>query len=64
MLLGCFDIFVDSIHNVALEEELVDFWHIERNQKQMLAFGHLQGLIVYKMLNLKKKWHILWHKKE
>ncbi len=23
---------------------MLDLWHIERNQKQMLAFGHLLGM--------------------
>ncbi len=44
MLLSCLDLFVDSIHNVAPQEEVIDLWHIESNQKQMLAFGHLQGM--------------------
>jgi hypothetical protein len=43
MLLSCFDLFVNYIHNVAPLEEVVDLWH-SRNQKQMLAFGHLQGM--------------------
>jgi hypothetical protein len=41
MLLGCFDLFENSIHNVAPQEEVANLWH-SRNQKQMLAFGHLQ----------------------
>ncbi len=44
MLLGCFDLFIDSIHNVTPQEEVAHLWHIERNKKQMLAFGHLQGM--------------------
>jgi hypothetical protein len=29
LVLGCFDLFVDSIHNVSLQEEVVDLWHIK-----------------------------------
>jgi hypothetical protein len=43
LLLYCFHLFVNSIHNVPPQEEVVDSWH-KNESKQMLAFGHLQGM--------------------
>jgi len=43
LLLGCFDLFVNFIHNVAPQEEVIDLWHIKES-KANVAFGHLQGM--------------------
>jgi hypothetical protein len=44
LLLGCIHIFVDSTNNVSSQKEVVDLWHAKELKKQMLAFGHLQGM--------------------
>jgi hypothetical protein len=43
LILGCFDLFVDSIHNVAPQEEVIDLWHIKES-KANVGIGHLQGM--------------------
>jgi hypothetical protein len=32
LVLGCFDLFVNSIHNVAPQEEVANLWHIEESK--------------------------------
>jgi hypothetical protein len=32
LLLGCFHIFVDSTHNVSLQNEVVDLWHTKESK--------------------------------
>jgi hypothetical protein len=32
LILGCFDLFVDSIHIVALQKEVVDLLHIKESK--------------------------------
>jgi hypothetical protein len=32
LALGCFDLFVNFIHNVAPEEKVVDLWHIKESK--------------------------------
>jgi hypothetical protein len=48
LVLGCFDLFVDFIHNVALKRKW-QIYRTSRNQKQMLAFSHLQGMQIKKV---------------
>jgi hypothetical protein len=43
LVLGCFDLFVDSIHNVASQEEVANLWHIKES-KTNFGFGHLLGM--------------------
>jgi hypothetical protein len=32
VLLGCFDLFVDLIHNVTPQEEVANLWHIKESK--------------------------------
>jgi hypothetical protein len=32
LLLGRFDLFIDSFHNGAPQEEVVDLWHIKKSK--------------------------------
>jgi len=43
LLINCFHLFVDYIHNVSLQEEVVDMW-TSKNQRQMLTSNDLQGM--------------------
>jgi len=43
LFIDCFHLFVDCIHNVLPQEEVANMWHI-KNQSEMLAFSHLQGM--------------------
>ncbi len=31
-IIDCFHLFVDCIHNVSLQEEVVDMWHIKESK--------------------------------
>jgi len=35
LVLGRFDLFVDSIHNVALQEEMTNMWHIKESKENV-----------------------------
>jgi len=43
LLLCCFDLFVNSTHNVAPQEEVIDLWHIKKS-KANVGISHLQGM--------------------
>jgi hypothetical protein len=32
LLINCFHLFVDYIHNVSFQEEVVDMWHIKKSK--------------------------------
>jgi hypothetical protein len=34
-VLGCFDLFVDFTHNVALQEKMIDMWHIKESKENV-----------------------------
>jgi hypothetical protein len=35
LVLGCFDLFVDSIHDVAPQEQVVDLLHIKESKENV-----------------------------
>jgi hypothetical protein len=43
LVLHCFDLFVDSIYNVALEKEVANLWHIKES-KANVSIQSIQGM--------------------
>jgi len=45
MLLGCFDLFVDFIHNVASQEEVANLWHIKESKANVGIWSFIRYAI-------------------
>jgi hypothetical protein len=52
-LIDCFHLFVYCIHNVSLQEEVVDIWHIKESK------ANISILVIFKVCNLKQLGWIL-----